>query len=321
MAVYTKISKEEVVAFLKTYDVGTFEALHGIKQGVENTNYRLITSQAQYILTLYEKRTHRDDLPFFLGLMEHVAKKGIPAPLPIRDHEGALLGELAGRPAALISFLSGQMSPRIKTEECFELGKGLASFHKAASDFPLHRSNSLSLKGWQTILDECLSRADEVEPGLAHKLEKEMNYLNTHWPKGLPFGIIHADMFCDNVFFNGPKLCGIIDFYFACEDFLAYDLAICLNAWCFENNKSFNITKAAALIRGYNQVKPLTEEELVALPLLARGSALRFHLTRLYDWLNQVPGALVRPKNPMEYWVRLKFHQGIQDVSAYGLAA
>lgn len=321
MAVYTKVSDEEVTAFLGSYDVGTIEALHGIKQGVENTNYRLITSKAQYILTLYERRTRREDLPFFLGLMEHVANKQVPVPLPIRNKKGEILGELAGRPAAITSFLKGQMTPRITTDECFELGKGLASFHIAAHNFPLHRPNSLSLPGWQKLLADCLPRADEVEKGLADKLTQEMKYLTDHWPKDLPFGVIHADMFPDNVFFNGAQLCGIIDLYFACEDFLAYDLAVCLNAWCFENNKSFNITKAGALIRGYNTVRALLPSEIGALPLLARGSALRFHLTRLYDWINQVPGALVRPKNPMEYWMRLQFHQGVTDVQAYGIAA
>lgn len=321
MAVYTKVSDESVVEFLRAYDIGALQALHGIKQGVENSNYLLITSKAQYILTLYEKRTRKEDLPFFLGLMEHVAQKGVSAPLPIRTRHGEMLQELESRPAAITSFLNGKMTPRITPEECFELGRGLASLHVATRDFDMHRPNALSMSGWEKLLESTLPRANEVEPNLADLLTKEMQFLRTHWPKNLPFGVIHADLFPDNVFFSDSKLCGLIDFYFACEDFLAYDLAICLNAWCFENKASFNITKAGALIRGYNQIRPLSDEELVALPVLARGSALRFHLTRLYDWLNQVPGALVRPKDPMDYLGRLLFHQRVSDVTDYGLAA
>lgn len=321
MAVYTKVSEQSAAEFLRAYDIGTFKSIHGIKQGVENSNYLLTTSEAQYILTLYEKRTRKEDLPFFLGLMEHVARKGVSAPLPIRTRQEEILGELEGRPAAITSFLKGKMTPRIIPEECFELGKGLAAFHVAAGDFAMHRSNALSLPGWERLLEATLPRANEVEPGLASILAKEMEFLRAHWPKDLPFGVIHADLFPDNVFFQDSKLCGLIDFYFACEDFLAYDLAICLNAWCFENKMSFNITKAGALIRGYNQVRPLSRQELDALPVLARGSALRFHLTRLYDWLNQVPGALVRPKDPVDYLGRLLFHQRVSDVTSYGLAA
>ena len=321
MAVYTKVSEADVVEFLRAYDIGMMEAIHGITQGVENSNYLLITTKAQYILTLYEKRTRREDLPFFLGLMEHVARKGVPCPLPIRNREGFMQQELAGRATTITSFLNGKMAMRIGPTECFELGKALASFHLAASDFPMQRPNALSLSGWKKLAEACLPRADEVQAGLSDVIRLEMDYLQKNWPKNLPFGIIHADLFPDNVFFIQSSLCGLIDFYFACNDFLAYDLAICLNAWCFENKSSFNITKAGALIRGYNQVRPLSPDELQAFPLLARGSALRFHLTRLYDWLNQVPGALVRPKDPMDYLARLQFHQMVTGVNAYGLSS
>jgi homoserine kinase type II len=321
MAVYTKVSNAEAAQFLAAYDIGALEALTGIKQGVENTNYDLRTAKGRYILTLYEKRVKPEDLPFFLGLMDHLAKKKVVCPQPIRDKSGEMLGMLNGRPAAITSFLPGSMTRRILPEECGELGRALASMHVAAADFPLHRPNALSLPGWEKLLKDCRTRADEVRPGLSKVLEDEFAYLRARWPQDLPFGVIHADLFPDNVFFAHGKLAGLIDFYFACEDMLAYDLGICFNAWCFERHVSFNITKARAMVRGYEEVRKLTDAEKAALPLLVRGSDLRFLLTRLYDWLHQVPGALVKPKDPMEYMTRLNFHQMAKDISDYGIDA
>lgn len=319
MAVYTKVPESDVASFLLAYDIGEIAELIGIKQGVENSNYVLRTTQKQFILTLYEKRTREEDLPFFLGFMQHLAKKGVPCPLPILTKTGESLGRLAERPAAITSFLNGKSATRISPNECAELGRALAAMHNAGADFTMERPNALSLSGWAGLVEACAPRADSVQAGLAHLLQQELAYLQENWPDGLPRGVIHADLFPDNVFFDGPQLCGLIDFYFACSDLLVYDLAICLNAWCFENNVAFNITKARALIKGYESVRPLSEEEMVALPLLARGSALRFLLTRLYDWLNQVPGALVKAKDPMEYYVRLQFHQRVENISAYGI--
>lgn len=319
MAVYTKVSDAEAAEFLHAYDLGEFKELTGIKQGVENTNYVLRTAQERTILTLYEKRVKPEDLPFFLGLMEHLAQKGVPCPQPIRDKAGEILGRLNGRPAAITSFLPGAMTQRIQPEECAELGRALAGIHVAAAGFPLHRPNALSLPGWEKLLKDCHARADEVRPGLSTVLETEFAWLRAHWPADLPFGVIHADLFPDNAFFAHGKLCGLIDFYFACEDFLAYDLGICFNAWCFERHASFNITKARAMVKGYEQVRPLSAAEKTALPLLMRGSDLRFLLTRLYDWLNRVPGALVKAKDPLEYMTRLNFHQMAKTISDYGL--
>lgn len=319
MAVYTEVGDEELEAFLEPYGVGKLLSCKGIAEGVENSNFMLHTDKGAYFLTLYEKRVAKKDLPFFLGLMNHLAAKGIACPVPLRDRHGEMLGELAGRPAALISFLEGISVRRPQPRHCAELGRALAHLHLAGRDFGLKRENALSVSGWRPLLDACGARADEVVEGLAAELETELALLERDWPRALPQGVIHADAFPDNVFFIGEKLSGVIDFYFACNDALAYDLAICLNAWCFEHDGAFNITKARALLQAYTEVRPLNAEELAALPLLARGSAMRFLLTRLYDWLNRQPGALVSPKNPIEYWKRLRFHRRVASPADYGL--
>jgi homoserine kinase type II len=319
MAVYTKVSEKDVAEFLAAYDIGALTDLTGIKRGVQNSNYFLTTTKARFVLTLYEKGVAEADLPFFLGLMEHLAKKNIPCPPPIPARSGEVLGHLAGRPAVIIGFQPGEMLTRIMPEDCAEAGRALAALHLAAADFSIRRENDLGLAGWEQLLADNLNRADEVHVGLGNLLQDEINHLRLRWPTDLPQGVIHADLFSDNVFFDGPRLCGIIDFYFACNDLLTYDLAICLNAWCFENTGAFNITKARALIKGYENVRRLSPAEHQALPLLARGAAMRFLLTRLQDWLHQVPGALVKAKDPLDYLARLQFHQMVGDAKAYGL--
>ena len=319
MAVYTTIDDVSLGVFLDAYDVGDVVSVKGIAEGVENSNYLLITEKGRYILTLYEKRVAPGDLPFFLGLMEHLADKAVPCPTPIRSIEGTSLGELCGRPAALISFLDGVWPKRIQPYHCAGLGGALANLHLAGRDFHLSRQNALSFAGWRSLFDRCQPKADQVNPGLASEIAAELDAIEGNWPKTLPSGVIHADLFPDNVFFQKEALTGLIDFYFACNDLLAYDIAICLNAWCFEPDGAFNITKARHLLRSYQTVRPLSEEELHALPLLARGAALRFLLTRLFDWQNQVEGALVKPKDPIEYLEKLRFHRGVRGPGAYGL--
>lgn len=321
MAVYTEVPDEELEAFLATYDVGELLSYKGIAEGVENSNFLLHTDMGTYILTLYEKRVAAKDLPFFLGLMNHLAGKGIRCPVPIRNAAGEMLGELAGRPAAIVSFLDGVWVRRPQPRHCSEVGRALAEMHLAGRDFPMKRANALDARGWRPLFETCRSRADEVAGGLARELEGELETIEHDWPDALPGGIIHADLFPDNVFFIGERLSGLIDFYFACNDAFAYDLAICLNAWCFEGDGAFNITKARALLQAYAAVRPLDAAELQALPLLARGSAMRFLLTRLYDWLNHPPGAFVQPKNPLEYLKRLRFHRSAASPAAYGLDA
>lgn len=319
MAVYTEVSDEQISAYLAQYDIGELHALKGIAGGVENSNYLLTTDGGSFILTLYEKRVDPADLPFFLGLMEHLSQKGINCPLPIRMKNGEALGELAGRPAAIISYLDGFEVRRPQPEHCRQVGEALAQMHLAGEGFDLTRRNGLTLEDWRPLFERSQIRADEVQDGLAALIGAELDFLEAEWRRDLPVGIIHADLFTDNVFFLKGELSGIIDFYFACNDLLAYDLATCLNAWCFESNHHFNTTKARALIRGYRSVRQLEPGEVEALPMLCRGSALRFLLTRLYDWLNVPPGALVTPKNPSEYIAKLKFHQGIEKASLYGL--
>ena len=321
MAVYTDITEGELGAFLKQYPVGELLSYKGIAEGTENSNFLLHTSAGAYILTLYEKRVDRSDLPFFLGLMEHLAKRGISCPLPVHRSDGAVIGELAGRPAALITFLEGMWMRRPTVAHCREVGKALAAMHLAGADFPLSRPNALAIDGWRKLWAGARDRADEVEQGLAREVDADFVALARDWPTSLPAGIIHADLFPDNVFFLGAKLSGLIDFYFACNDFYAYDLATCLNAWCFEKDHAFNLTKGAALIAGYQSVRPLSDAEREALPILSRGSALRFMLTRLYDWLTVPNGGLVLKRDPHEYIRKLRFHRKIASASEYGLAA
>jgi len=320
MAVYTEVPDEELEALVERYGLGTLVSAKGIAEGVENSNYLLRTTEGTYILTLYEKRVDPKDLPFFLGLMDHLAAKGLPCPKVLHDRDGKALQTLAGRPAALISFLDGIWPKKIKTFHCGEVGKALAGLHLAGQDFTMTRKNSLSLDGWDMLVTSCRDHADSVEPGLKSLIEDELAHLQSVWPKDLPIGVCHADLFQDNVFFLGEKLSGIIDFYFACTDLMAYDLAICLNAWCFERDRSFNVTKARLLLNGYAGVRPISRAEVAALPTLARGSALRFLLTRLYDWINCPPGAMVVKKDPLEYRDYLRFHQGVGSAAAYGLA-
>ena len=319
MAVYTDVSDDELAAFLEPYAIGPLTSFKGIAEGVENTNYLVHTEGGRYILTLYEKRVAREDLPYFLGLMEHLAARGISCPLPVRDGQGRMLNELAGRPAALITFLDGVSVRRPGIEHCAGLGQALAKFHLAGADFPMQRPNTLSLAGWQSLFAAIKPHADEVIPGLAAEIEKELSFLSAHWPGGLPSGVIHADLFPDNVFFLGDRLSGLIDFYFACNDLLAYDIAVCLNAWCFETDASFNVTKARAMLQAYEAARRLTPEELKALPLLARGAALRFLLTRSYDWLNTDENAMVKFKDPNEYLRKLRFHRRVKSCRDYGL--
>ncbi|NTE45772.1 homoserine kinase [Agrobacterium pusense] len=320
MAVYTDITEDDLRNFLTQYDVGSLTSYKGIAEGVENSNFLLHTTKDPLILTLYEKRVEKSDLPFFLGLMQHLAAKGLSCPLPLPRKDGELLGELSGRPAALISFLEGMWLRKPEAKHCREVGKALAAMHLAGEGFEIKRPNALSVEGWKVLWEKSEDRADEVEKGLKDEIRPEIDCLAAHWPKDLPAGVIHADLFQDNVFFLGDELSGLIDFYFACNDLLAYDVSICLNAWCFEKDGAYNVTKGKALLEGYQSVRPLSEAELEALPLLARGSALRFFLTRLYDWLTTPEGALVVKKDPLEYLRKLRFHRSIATVAEYGLA-
>jgi homoserine kinase type II len=318
MAVYTEVTDEALTEFLALYDIGTLLAFRGIAEGVENSNYALKTTQGDFILTLYEKRVNPEDLPWFLGLMEHLAAHGLSCPLPVRAKDGHNLNPLAGKIAAITTFLAGVWPRRVLIEHCEPLGAAMAKLHLAGQGFTRTRKNGLGPDSWGPLLAKC-EGADGVLQGLNAELTTWLERITGAWPKDLPVGHIHADLFPDNVFFLNGEISGLIDFYFACTDIYAYDVAICLNAWCFERDFSFNITKSRALLRGYMEHRALSAAEQAALPVLAQGAAMRFLLTRLYDWLNTPPGALVTPKDPMDYYRRLRFHLAAKDASAYGL--
>jgi homoserine kinase type II len=319
MAVYTEVSDIDLEAFLADYELGELLAYKGIAEGVENSNFLLHVEAGFFILTLYEKRVSADDLPFFLALMEHLAARGLACPQPVKKKNAAMLGTLAGRPAAIVTFLEGVSSRRPTNAQCAALGAALGRLHKAGADFPQKRPNALSLAAWPHLVALAKDRADEVKAGLSSFIAEELAFLQRAWPQNLPQGVIHGDLFPDNVLFLGNKVSGLIDFYFACTDFLAYDLAVSLNAWCFEPDFSFNVTKCMGLIEGYQGIRELSPAEVEALPVLLRGSALRFVLTRLVDWLNVPPGALVKPKDPLDYVKRLRFHQRSKSACDLGL--
>ena len=318
MAVYTDVAAEDLAGFIAGYDLGELLSYKGIAEGVENSNFLLHTGAGHFILTLYEKRVAASDLPFFLALIEHLASRGIVCPQPVKNRKGKTLGLVAGRPAAIVTFLDGMWIRRPDARHCAAVGEALAKLHLAGADFHSTRPNALSLEGWRSLYAHCYGRADEVQPGLANTIERELAALEKVWPRALPQGVIHADLFPDNVFFLGDRLSGLIDFYFACTDTLAYDIAICLNAWCFESDYSYNVTKGRALLQGYAKVRRMSDGELEAMPVLARGAALRFLLTRLVDWLDVPAGAMVRPKSPQEYFRKLRFHQAARSVRDYG---
>ena len=319
MAVYTDVAAEDLAGFLAGYDLGELLSYKGIAEGVENSNFLVHAGRGHFILTLYERRVAEGDLPFFLALMEHLASRGLTCPQPVKTRAGKTLGKLAGRPAAIVTFLEGLWIRRPTAAHCAALGEALARLHVAGADFAMRRDNALSVAGWRQLYEGCRQRAHKVERNLETLIAAELDRLQRDWPRDLPQGVIHADLFPDNVFFLGDKLSGLIDFYFACTDTLAYDVAICLNAWCFEPDHSYNVTKGRALLASYVKTRPFSAAEWDKLPLLARGAALRFLLTRLVDWLDVPSGALVRPKDPREYARKLRFHQKVKSWRDYGV--
>ncbi len=319
MAVYTDVPDDALEAFVAAYDIGGVLACKGIAEGIENSNYLLQTERGSYILTLYERRVAPEDLPFFLGLMDHLAGRGIACPTPVRGRDGEALRQLCGRPAAIVTFLHGMCVRNIQPAHCAALGGAMAAMHRAGEDFPMRRRNTLGPSGWAPLFETCRDSAGDIAPGIAAEIDDELAFLARHWPAGAASGIIHADLFPDNVFFLGGRLSGMIDFYFACNDSYAYELAVCLNAWCFEPDFSFSVARARRMIAGYRAVRELDPGEIAALPVLARGAALRFLLTRLHDALFPPEGVLVGRKDPLEYLHKLRFHRGAAGPGAYGL--
>ena len=322
MAVYTEIDSDTLAEFAAQYPLSQIDEFKGITAGVQNSNFLLTTADAKYILTIYESSANgvaAADLPFFLGLVVHLSAQGLSCPVPLARKDGGLISTIKNKPAALVSFLEGRSVKTPRPEHCRALGAAMAQMHLAGDGFELTRPNNHGLGNWQALFERCHSRADEVSPNLTRAMERELTRLKENWPDNLPTGIIHADLFPDNVFFMQGDMSGLIDFYFACNDFYAYDLAIALNAWCFEADATFNVTKARALLSGYQNLRPLAPEEIDAVPILGAGAAMRFLTTRLFDWLNQVDGAQVEPKNPNDFLRRLRFHRSATRPEDYGL--
>jgi homoserine kinase type II len=312
MAVYTDITDAELEDFLAAFDIGAPLVFKGIAEGIQNSNFLLETEKGRYFLTIYESRTNTAELPYFLNLLHWLVEHDFPSAAPIADRQGRFLNHIAGKPAALVSFISGLSVRRPNASHCREAGGGLAWLHQAGHGYPGRRINDLGQPFWAGMFAPLRAAADALKPGLAATIESDLAALHRGWPRGLPGGAVHTDFFPDNVFFRDGRFAAAIDFYFACDDLYAYDLAVCLNAWCFEPDGTFNVTRAQALIAGYEARRPLSPAEREALPILAWGAAMRFFLTRLRDWGDTTPSALVRPHDPLEYERKLAVHRAAQ---------
>ena len=306
MAVFTPVSAEEMAALLSRYDVGTLVSAKGIAEGVENSNFLIDTTTSRFILTLYEARVDEADLPFFMALLDHVADRGLPVPRAVRDRSGAQLQTVAGRPACLIEFLPGVSVTTPNAAQARATGAALGQMHQALSDFPLSRPNALGLAGWHDLAARCGDDLDAIAPGLKRRIAAELSWLDAHWPHDLPRSVVHADLFPDNVLMRGDGVGGMIDFYFACTDIRAWDLAITHAAWSFDSDGTgYRADIGDALVSGYESTFGLSDTERTAFPALARGACIRFLLTRAWDWLNTPAGAFVTRKDPLAFLRRL----------------
>ena len=317
MAVYTKLEHQEVRQFLEQYNINNFKDYKGITEGVENTNYLIKTSEQDYILTIYEKRVDENDLPFFIKLLSYLSENKFPCPKPIANKNNERINRIKNKNAALVTFLNGQSKNKITSEECFEIGKITAQLHEITKKFDINRKNNLSIENWDSIFEKTIKQKIDLDESIIKKTKNYLNFLKDKWPKNLPQGIIHADLFPDNIFFTNNKVSGIIDFYFACNDFFAYEIAICINSLCFDNNSTFNMTKAKNLIDGYTSIRTLSEDEKKYLPILSMGAAMRFFLTRLYDFYHTDNKADVKIKDPFEYLKKIEFHSTIKNFNEY----
>ncbi|CAN1597404.1 COG2334 Putative homoserine kinase type II (protein kinase fold) [Candidatus Pelagibacterales bacterium] len=317
MAVYTKLEHQEVRQFLEQYNINNFKDYKGITEGVENTNYLIKTSEQDYILTIYEKRVDENDLPFFIKLLSYLSENKFPCPKPIANKNNEKINRIKNKNAALVTFLNGQSKNKITSEECFEIGKITAQLHEITKKFDINRKNNLSIENWDSIFEKTIKQKIDLDESIIKKTKNYLNFLKDKWPKNLPQGIIHADLFPDNIFFTNNKVSGIIDFYFACNDFFAYEIAVCINSLCFDNNSTFNMTKAKNLIDGYTSIRTLSEDEKKYLPILSMGAAMRFFLTRLYDFYHTDNKADVKIKDPFEYLKKIEFHSTIKNFNEY----
>tara|TARA_Y100000590_G_scaffold242902_1_gene273012 strand:+ start:931 stop:1899 length:969 start_codon:yes stop_codon:yes gene_type:complete len=320
MAVYTKLSKNELVEFFSKYNLGKLLNYKGIKEGIENTNYFIQTEKGKFILTLYEKRTEEKDLPFFISLMRNLFDKKFPTPEPIINKNGNYISQILKKNAAVVSFLEGNAKKNLSPNNCYQVGISAAKLHLITKNLTGKRENKLSVNSWREIYNKIKKDCSKIDKNLPEIIEKNLNEIEKNWPKNIPMGIIHADLFPDNIFFKNDKLSGIIDYYFSCFDFYAFEIAICLNALCFEGTKenlSFNVTKAKKFIDGYSSIRKLTIEEKNSLKILCQGAAMRFLLTRVFDYINLTEGAIVTVKDPLEYLKRLEFHDSVKNYQDY----
>ena len=301
MAVYTKLTHQEIAVFIENYGLGTLESFAPIEKGIENSNYLIVVSGKKYILTIFENRVENADIPFFIRLTGHLQQKGINCPSTLADLAGNQLNEVKGKKAAIINFLEGADVENIEDFHISGLGDVVARMHLAVSDFKESRKNSFALSKWVELFRKVGEQADELKPGLTKFIGQEIEWLAANWPFGLPAGVVHTDLFPDNVFFFGGKVSGVIDFYFSSTDYFAYDAAICINAWGIEADAR----RQKLFYEAYEKIRPLSTEEKAAMPVLLRGAAMRFLMTRMYDWFNTPANALVKKKDPMEYYKKL----------------
>ncbi len=320
MAVYTKLNKKKIEEILSNYSLGNMDSFKGIEEGIENTNYFLSINKKKFILTIYEKRVKSDDLPFFSDLMSSLNKAGFKCPAPISNNNNETITNFGGKKLMIVSFLEGKAKQNLSPDNCKSIGSEIAKMHELTKNLKLKRQNDLSINSWRKIFNSVKDKCENIHKDLPRLIEENLNDVEKSWPKNLPRGIIHADLFHDNIFFIKDKFSGVIDFYFSCEDFFAFEIAICFNALCFDglkSNLSFNVTKAKNFIDGYTSVRKLSVEELNNIKVLSQGAALRFLLTRVFDALNKVEGAIVKIKDPMEYLKRLEFHKNAKNHEDY----
>ena len=320
MAVYTKLNKENIEEILANYSIGQLKEFKGIEDGIENTNYFLLVNSKKYILTIYEKRIKAEDLPFFSELMTSLDKENFKCPVPIKNNNNKTISSYKNKNLMIVSFLEGKAKNILSPDNCESLGQEVARMHLITKKFKIQRQNSLSVRSWRSIFEQIKDKCIDIHKDLPKLIETNLTDVEKNWPKDLPAGIIHADLFSDNIFFKDDKFNGIIDFYFSCNDFYALEIAICFNALCFDgskNNLSFNATKAKSFMKGYSQLRKLNDSEKRSIKVMSQGSALRFLLTRVFDTINTVEGAIVKVKDPMEYLVRLEFHKNSKDFEDY----
>jgi len=320
MAIYTKISRNDITSIERKFNLGKIISFKGIKKGIENTNYLIRTKNNKYILTIFEKRVQKKDLPFFMSLMDKLNNHKINCPKPQKSKKGNYLVNIKNKPASIVSFVEGKEKNKLKIKDCYEIGKNIAKLHMTAKKIKLYRKNSMSLNSWPKLLKKIGKKSNKIDVNLNDLMKTSLKNIRKRWPKKLSSGIIHGDLFIDNIFFKNNKFYGYIDFYFSSNDFLIYEIAICINALCFDKkNKKFifNKKKSKNLLKGYSSLRKLSQDEKNSLNVLCRGAALRYLLTRTYDYLNTPKSAIIKIKNPSEYIQKLKIHNKFNSFKNY----